>query len=127
MKTALLVILSTFILLSCNKENSNKMSEETLPLKAIPTATVNGKVITLLADKSTGAITAYGWALDVSSPTYADQSNTVTFSNGVFSHKGADFIPITVTVGKAGKYAFSLIVYDANKKQDYATVEIEVK
>lgn len=104
------------------------MSEaEALPLKSIPTATVNGKIITLNADKSTGPITSYGWALDVSSQTYADPSNPVTFTNGIFSHKGSDFIPISVTVGKAGKYAFSLIVYDVDKKQDYATVQVEIQ
>jgi hypothetical protein len=123
---ALFVILA-FAIISCNKENSTKMSEaQTLPLKSIPTAIANGKTITLTADKSTGPITSYGWALDVSSPTYADQSNPVTFSNGIFSHKGPDFISITVTVGKAGKYAFSLIVYDADKNQNYNTVEVEV-
>lgn len=113
-------------LLSCNKENSNRMSEETQPLKAIPTASVNGKTITLSADQSTGPVVRYGWALDVSSPTDGGVANPIKFSPDM-SHKGSDFIPITATVTKTGKYSFSLMVYDAEGKSDYATVQMEVK
>lgn len=137
MKT-LLTILSTFVLLSCNKSNSTNAMEETQtqPLKAIPTASVNGKTITLSADKSTGPITSYGWALDVSSPTYPDPSNPVFITplswEAKKDDKGNWVLPIlfsrsTTNVTKAGKYVFSLIVYDADKKQDYSTIEIEVK
>lgn len=131
----LLFAILAFAIISCNKENSTKMSEETQPLKAIPTASVNGMTITLSADKSTGPITSYGWALDVSSPTYADPSNPVVISPLSFKANKDDkgnwilpiiFHPTTTTVTKAGKYTFSLTVYDADKKQDYQTVEIEV-
>lgn len=109
---------------------------QTIPLKAIPSASVNGKVITLSADKSTGNITSYGWALDVSSPTYSDPANPVVLSPLSFKANKDDkgnwilpitFHPTTTTVTKAGKYTFSLTVYDADKKQDYATVEIEIQ
>lgn len=132
----LLITILAFAIISCNKENSKSMSEETQPLKVIPTASVNGKTITLTADKSTGSITSYGWALDVSSPTYADASNPITITP--LSRKAAkdgdgkwvlplEFKPATATVTKAGKYAFSLMVYDTDGKQYYATVEMEVK
>lgn len=121
MKTALLVILSTFILLSCNKENSSKMSEETLPLKAIPSASVNGKVITLLADKSTGALIQYGWQLEDSSPT----EGPVTYSPSS-SHKGADFVPIAATVTRTGTFTFRLTVYNGTG-QDHAFLNVDVK
>jgi hypothetical protein len=64
MKT-LFTILTIFTLLSCNKENSKNMAE-TLPLKAIPTATVNGLKVTLIADQSQGDICAYGWQANAS-------------------------------------------------------------
>lgn len=117
----LILILSTFILLSCNKENSNKMSEETLPLKAIPSATVNGKVITLLADKSTGSLTQYGWQLEDSSPT----EGPVTYSPSS-SHKGADFVPIAATVTTTGTFTFRLTVYDKSG-QNHAFLSVDVK
>lgn len=114
-------------LIACSKSKDSASPTSTLPLKAIPTETASGKVITLDASKSTGPITKYGWALDVSSPTYADQTNLVAFSNGVFSHKGGDFVSMYATVTKAGVYAFSLIVYDDAGNQSYAVTTVEVK
>lgn len=101
------------------------MSEETLPLKAIPSASVDGKVVTLTADKSTGPIVAYGWALDTTSPTDGSNGNNIVFSP--YSHKGSDFIPSKVYVTKPGKYVFGLTVYNDKNEQDYGLVTIEVK
>lgn len=108
-----------------SKTASRTMTEDQIPLKAIPTASVNGKVVTLTADKSTGAIAKYGWAVDATTPTEMGSNNPVTFS--AYSHKGPDFVPITVTVTKEGKYVFGLTVYDAENKQDYGLITIEVK
>ena len=125
MKT-LFPILAVLLLVSCQKENSKTMAEtlttqQTQPLKAIPSYTVNGKVISLLANKSTGTLTTYGWQLEDSSPTYSP----VTYSPSS-SHKGADFVPIEATVQKTGTYTFRLTVYDKTS-QDFALLNVEVK
>ena len=97
------------------------MSEETAVLKAIPSATVNGKEITFDVSKSTGAITQYGFQLEESTPT---QSPVVYYPGS--SHKGADFVPIKATVQKTGIYTFRLTVYDASN-QDHINFNVEVK
>lgn len=118
----LLFTILAFAIISCNKTNTNAMAEtQVLPLKSIPTATVNGKVITLLADKSTGSLTQYGWQLEDSSPT----DGPVTYSPSS-SHKGADFAPIAATVTKTGTFTFRLTVYDKSG-QDHAFLNVDVK
>lgn len=122
MKTILTIL--AFAIISCSKSNSTKMSE-VVPLKAVPTASVNGRVITLSADKSTGDITQYGWQLEDSSPTggpvtYAPSSSKRANDNGI------DFTPITATVTKTGMYKFRLTVYDKSS-QDYNFINVDVK
>lgn len=106
------------IFTACTKQNSLQMATT---LKAVPEATVNGKTITLTANKSEGEITKYGWQLDISSPT----TSPVTYAPSS-SHKGGDFVPITATVIKPGVYEFGLTVYDTDG-QDYQKIQIEVK
>lgn len=116
----LLIAILAFAIISCTKENSKLMTEEQ-PLKAIPTASVNGNTITLSADKSTGPITSYGWQLEDSSPT----GPPVTYSPSS-SHKGADFAPIAATVTKTGTYTFRLTVY-SQIGQDFEFLNVDVK
>lgn len=110
------------------------------PLKAVPTASVNGKVITLNADKSEGDVCAYGWQMSVGSP----QGATVAFSpnSSVQGDKNSrrnetgqpyylsgtlQYSPITATVSKIGTYIFSLQVLDANRNENWADITVEVK
>ena len=114
---AFLLIAATF---SCSKDNESKSDQ---PLKAIPAAAAPGNFkITLNASASTGAITKYGWQLDISTTT----SSAVTYAPNS-SHEGSDFIPITATVTKIGTYTFGLTVYDKDNNKHYALVTVEVK
>lgn len=123
MKQAILILI-TFVALSCTKQNAAKMSE-VLPLKSIPAATANGKEITFDASKSTGNIKRYGWALDITSPTDGGTANPISWSTS-FSSKTGEFVLMKATVTKPGMYYFGLTVYD-EISQDYQLVHIEVK
>jgi hypothetical protein len=96
-------------------------SPQTQPLKAIPSASVNGKEITFDVSKSTGSITQYGFQLEESTPT---QSPVVYLPGS--SHKGADFVSIKATVQKSGTYTFRLTVYDTSG-QDHTNFNVDVK
>lgn len=133
-----LLIFSLSLALSCSKTKESTM--DTRPLKAVPTASVNGKVITLTADKSEGDVCAYGWALTATSPT----QSTVSYSpnSSIQGDKNPDrdvsgqpyylkgtlkYTPVMATVTKTGNYIFSLQVLDANKNESWADITIEVK
>jgi hypothetical protein len=131
-----LLIFSLFLSLSCSKQKSM----EQRPLKAVPSYGIDGKTITLLADKSEGDVCAYGWQVSVGSPVGAN----VTFSpnSSIQAQKNPDrdqpdqpyyltgtlqFSPITANVDKAGTYIFSLQVLDAFRNESWADLTIEVK
>lgn len=132
-----LLIFSLSLALSCSKNTQSMVK----PLKAVPTASVNGKVITLTADKSEGDVCAYGWQKSVGSP----QGATVAFNpiegsiqgekNPKRDEQGQPYYisgtiqikPITATVDKVGTYIFSLQVLDANRNENWADISIEVK
>jgi len=134
MKYLLLFCIS--LSLSCSK---NKSMEQR-PLKAVPTASVNGMVITLTADKSEGDVCAYGWQMSNGSP----QGATVTFNpiSSFQAEKNPDrdkpnqpyyksgtlqYHEILATVNKPGNYIFSLQVLDANRNESWADINVEVK
>jgi len=131
MKT-LFLILSTFALISCNKTN-NAMSEAIKPLKAVPEFVVNGRNITLTADKSEGDVCSYGFDMAAGSPDGAH----ITFSpnSSVWGDKKDDkyvpgtlkFIPITATVDKPGDYNFSMEVLDRDRKSNWAYFKVTIK
>lgn len=124
-----ILLLSTIILLSCNK--SSIMSE---PLQAIPKATVNGKIITLTSDQSKGDVCAYGFAMSTGSPdgakvifspnSYAEGKKN---SDGTFVPGTLKYIPITATVDKNGTYIFSMEVLDKDRNSDWEQFTIEIK
>lgn len=134
MKTLISSLLTVIVIFSgCSKKKDTLILGT---LKAIPSATVNGKTITFDASKSTGAIVAYGWALTIYSPTQGGSTNPITYSpNVALNHIGSDFISMTATVTKSGTYVFSLIVYDESPlngnlpiaHQDKALLTVEVK
>lgn len=136
MKYLSIILLS--LVLSCSKSKSSTM--DTRPLKAIPSYMINGKVITLIADKSEGDVCAYGWGLRsgsvvggtaIFSPLSSvqgdknplrDQSGQPYYVSGSLK-----FTPITATVNKEGIYIFSLQVLDANRNENWADITVEVK
>lgn len=118
---SLLMAFAIMSFIACSK-SSDSNSQSSGSLKAIPSSTVSGLDISLLADKSTGAITQYGWQLEISSPT--DGPVTYTPSS---SHKGSDFVPIKATITKKGNYIFRLTVYDKDNNLDYQLLTVEVK
>lgn len=132
-----LLIFSLSLIFSCSK---NQTSMHTRPLKAVPTATVNGKVITLTADKSEGDVCSVGWAMSEPSPAGAtvvfdpisyiqgekhpkrNESGQPYFITGTFKYSA-----IKATVNKIGTYKFSLQVLDAFKNENWADITVEVK
>jgi hypothetical protein len=118
---SLLMAFAIMTSFACSKSKDSN-SSSALPLKAIPSSTVSGLDISLLADKSTGPVTQYGWQLETSSPT----DGPVTYSPSS-SHKGADFVPIKATITKKGNYIFRLTVYDKDNNLDYQLLTVEVK
>ncbi len=123
--------LCTILILSCTKQKS---MDQPQPLKAIPNATVNNKTITLTADKSEGDVCAVGWQMSTGSPagakvTYSPTSFIQGEKNpdGTYKSGTLQFKPITATVDKVGTYVFSLQVLDANKKESWADINVEVK
>lgn len=114
---------------------------EQRPLKAIPSYMIDGKTITLIADKSEGAVCAYGFQMSEGSP----QGATVVFNPAEGSIQGEKnpsrndpnqpyyisgslkYSPIIATVNKAGNYVFSLQVLDAFRNESWADINIEVK
>lgn len=114
---------------------------DTRPLKAVPSYMIDGKTITLIADKSEGDVCAYGFAMSVGSPAGA----TVVFNPIEGSVQGEknpnrnnpgepyyksntlQYIPITATVNKIGNYTFKLQVLDANRNEHWADIQVEVK
>ena len=129
-----LILLS--LALSCSK--SKTMEQK--PLKAVPTASVNGKVITLVADKSEGDVCAYGWQMSTPSPagataTFSPLSSVQGEKNPRRDEQGQPYYltgtmkysPITATVSKTGTYIFSLQVLDANRNENWADITVEVK
>lgn len=122
-KTTLMLCI-TALLFSCSKNKKDNSSET---LKAIPAAADMGLLrIKLEAHKSLGPITAYGWQLNIYSPTQPSAGSSIKWSPNS-SHEGADFIPITATVPKKGIYNFTLIVYDKNKAESLDTISVEAK
>lgn len=132
-----LLIFSLSLILSCSK---NSQSMDTRPLKAIPSYMVNGKQITLIADKSEGDVCAYGWQMSQGSVA----GGTATFSplSSVQGEKNPDrniqgqpyyksgtlqYSPIIATVNKVGTYIFTLQVLDAYQKESIADITVEVK
>lgn len=110
------------------------------PLKAVPHATVNGKTITLTADQSTGDVCAYGFQMSVGSPagatcTFSPLSSIQGDKNPRRNEDGQPYYisgtlqysPITATVSKTGAYVFSLQVLDANRNENWADINVEVK
>lgn len=131
MKTTLIAIF-TFAIISCNKSNSTKMSDEVKPLKAVPTFSVKGMVITLDASKSTGPITSYGYQLQIASPTqspvlYLPTSSQKADKDDAGNYKPMVFSNITATVQKTGTYTFDLRVYDKDGNVDLNTFNLDVK
>ena len=119
---ALLLIAAT---LSCSKDKEN--AQRSGPLDSNPAATQTGTLqVVLTADKSTGPITKYGWGATIWSEVQLDAQNVIKWNPGT-SHEGTDFVPITATVPKKGKYNFNLIVYDDAGHQNFDTVSITVK
>lgn len=113
---------------------------EQRPLKAIPSYMVDGKKITLIADKSEGDVCAAGWQMSIGSPQGADAIFYPSSSYQAQKNPDRDkpdqpyyisdtfeFQPITATVNKSGTYIFSLEVLDAFKKSSWADITIEVK
>jgi len=109
------------------------MSEETIPLKAVPSFTVNGKTITLTADKSEGDVCSYGFDMTADSPEGAH----VVFkpNSSVWGEKKDDkyvsgtlkFIPITAQVDKPGDYIFQMEVLDHDRKSDWAKFKVTIQ
>lgn len=130
------LIFSLSLALSCSKNKTMDIR----PLKAIPSYMIDGKTITLIADKSEGDVCAYGWAMSQGSPEDAtvkfspntsvqgeknpnrDQPNQPYYISGTLQ-----YFHIIATVDKLGTYIFSLQVLDGNRNDDWATLTIEVK
>ena len=130
-----LFIFSLSLLFSCNKQKSMEQK----PLKAIPSYMVDGKKITLIADKSEGDVCAIGWQMSNGSPQGAKVSfspsssiegqknpNRNTQGQPYYLKETFQFSPITATVDKVGKYVFSLQVLDANRNESWADINVEV-
>lgn len=113
---------------------------EQRPLKAIPSYMINGKTITLIADKSEGDVCAIGWQMSEGSPagancTFSPLSSIQGDKNPNRNNPGEpyyitgtlEYSAITATVDKTGSYVFSLQVLDANRNESWADVNVEVK
>lgn len=113
---------------------------EQRPLKAIPSYMVDGKKITLIADKSEGDVCALGWQMSVGSPAGAkctfspmsslqgDKNPNRDIPNQPYYISGTlQFQNITAIVDKVGNYIFSLQVLDANRNESWADINVEVK
>ena len=106
---------------------------QTVPLKAVPTATVNGLKVTLMADQSQGDVCAFGWqastAGDSGPFTFDPNSSEQGTKNpdGTYVSGSCKLIPIVCTVPKAGNYSFDLEVLDSKKNTNWGTINVQVK
>lgn len=104
------------------------------PLKAIPEATIEGYKIKLSAAKSEGDVCAYGWGMSLGSPDKArvkfspksSMQALKTEDKKKYISGSCPFITITATVDCPGEYVFSLQVLDKDKKDNWATIKVEV-
>lgn len=134
MKKILFAILA-FAVLSCNKSNSTKMSDEVKPLKAVINYTINGMTVTLDASKSEGDVCAYGWGLQDSpldafetfSPNSSAQGDKRADGSGKFISGTCKYIPIVMTVSKKADYTLALEVKDSEKNSVWAYQKITIK